>query len=601
MLDSLKKIYTLFLSRYRMKLAILFGMMLMASVLEIMGIGMIPAFVIVVTEDPSTVLGYPVIGDWLRYFGITTSREMIISGALTLIGVFVVKNLYLSFFLYLKKRFIANRGVYLQDRLFRAYMTAPYSFYTNRNSAELLRNITNEVQRIVTGTMMPFMELSLNFCMTLFIIASLMYVDPVITVAAIVVMGGGGYAFLKFTQRKTDEYGKKDRDARGEMNKAVIQGLGGFKEARILNREKMFLNHYREYAEVSKRANIFKYVINNLPNPIIETIAVTGILMIVFIRVLEGSDFNTIVPILVFFGAATVRLMPILKQVISKVTDLRYNVHSVYAIYDDLMLLENEYKDFRKQVLRNRERMHLKDEIRLEKVSYSYEGSEEQAVRNATFSIKKGSAVAFAGATGAGKTTMVDVILGLLQPQEGRITVDGMNIHDNIRGWQQNVGYIPQSIYLLDESIRRNIAFGIPDEEIDEESVWEAIRAAQLEEMIGRLPKGLDTVVGERGVRLSGGQQQRIGIARALYSNPALLVMDEATSSLDNLTEKYVIDAIERLKGDRTIIMIAHRLTTVKNCDTIFMMKEGEIVDRGTYHELLEDSKDFRRMSLVED
>lgn len=601
MLDSLKKIYTLFLSRYRFKLAVLFAMMLVASVLELLGIGMIPGFVMLVTEEPSTVLEYPVAGDVLRYFGITTSREMITAGAMVLIGIYIIKNAYLSLFLYLKKRFIANRGVYLQDRLFEAYMTAPYSFYTNRNSAELLRNITNEVQRIVTGTMMPFMELSLNFIMTLFIVGSLFYVDPIITGAAIIVMGGGGYGFLKYTQRKTDEYGKKDRDARAEMNKAVIQGLGGFKEARILNREKMFLDLYRNNAETSKTANIYKYVVNNLPNPIIETLAVTGILMIVFIRLLGGGSFDSIIPILIFFGAATVRLMPILKQVISKVTDLRYNVHSVYAIYDDLMLLENDYAHFREKILNNREKLHMEDEIRLENVSFSYEENGENAVEEVSLTIPKGNAVAFAGATGAGKTTLVDVILGLLRPQQGRITVDGKDIFENIRGWQQNVGYIPQSIYLLDDTIRRNIAFGIPDEEIDQKSVREAVRAAQLEEMIGRLPKGLDTMVGERGVRLSGGQQQRIGIARALYSNPELLVMDEATSSLDNLTEKYVINAIERLKGDRTIIMIAHRLTTVKNCDTIFMMKEGRIVDRGSYYELLEESKDFRKMSLVEE
>ncbi len=600
MLDSLKKIYTLFLSRYRLKLAILFAMMLLASVLELLGIGMVPAFIMAVS-DPQSVLDTRIVGDWLRALDLTTQQDLVMAGALLLIGVYVVKNLYLSFFLYIKKRFVANRGVYLQDRLFKAYMTAPYSFYTNRNSAELLRNITNEVQRIVSGTMMPFMELALNFTMSTFIIGFLLFWEPMITLATMVVMGGGGYAFLKYTQRKTDEYGRKDREARTEMNKAVIQGLGGFKETRILNREKMFLGHFRDNAEVSKRANIYKYLLNNLPNPIIETLAVSGILMIALIMVLEGRANESILAVLGLFGTATVRLMPVFKQVISKVTDLRYNVHSVNAVYDDLMLLENEYKDFRQKVLSDREKLELRSEIRLENVTYGYEGADEQAVKNATFTIPKGSAVAFAGATGAGKTTMVDVILGLLEPQEGRITVDGSNIHDNIRGWQQNVGYIPQSIYLLDDTIRRNIAFGIPDEDIDEGSIWEAIKAAQLEEMITRLPNGIDTMVGERGVRLSGGQQQRIGIARALYSNPDLLVMDEATSSLDNLTEKYVIDAIERLKGDRTIIMIAHRLTTVKNCDTIYMMKEGEIVDHGTYYELLEDSKDFRRMSLVEE
>ncbi|MCC5943264.1 MAG: ATP-binding cassette domain-containing protein, partial [Balneolaceae bacterium] len=271
------------------------------------------------------------------------------------------------------------------------------------------------------------------------------------------------------------------------------------------------------------------------------------------------------------------------------------------AIFKDLELLEGKYIEFRKKILSEAKKLKFEDEIELKNVSYSYPDSNEQAIKDISLTIPKGSAVAFVGPSGAGKTTLVDVILGLLTPLSGSINADGVDINENIRGWMKNIGYVQQSNYLMDARIFRNIAFGVPDEEIDKHKMYTAIGAAQLEELIERLPLGLRTRTGERGTRLSGGQQQRIAIARALYNNPQILIMDEATSALDNITEKYVTEAIERLRGDRTIIMIAHRLTTVKNCDTIYMLNEGKIVAEGTYDELLENSDEFRRMSLVDD
>ncbi|SHG34127.1 ABC-type multidrug transport system, ATPase and permease component [Fodinibius roseus] len=599
MIESLKKIYTLFPSSDHYKLLILFGMMLLASLLEVLGIGMIPVFVSTVAS-PDKVLNYPVLGDLLLSLGVSDSESLVIYGALLLIGVYIVKNTYLGFFLYIKKRFIENRGVYLQDRIFRAYMTAPYSFYINRNSAELLRNVTSEVNKIISGTLMPFMEVTLNFTMFLFIIGTLFLFEPLITVISIVVLGGGGYLFLHYTKQKTKEYGKDNREARKEKNKAVLQGLNGFKDARVLNREESFLDHYRFNAERSKRANTYEYVVGKMPKPIIETIAVAGILSIALLMVWQGRDVASIIPVLSLFGAATVKLMPVLNQVINQSTKIRYNAYSVYAIYDDLKILENDYRTFRMKVLGDQDKIAFDHQIVLNSVTYSYPNADEKAVQEVSIDIPEGGVVAFVGPSGAGKTTLVDIILGLLEPQKGTIEADGVDIFEQIRGWQKNIGYIPQSIYLLDDTIKRNIAFGILDDEIDDQKLWDAIEAAQLIELVERLAEGVETIVGERGVRLSGGQQQRIGIARALYDNPQVLVMDEATSSLDNLTEKYVIKAIERLRGDRTIIMIAHRLSTVKNCDVIYMMKEGKVVDAGTYEELLEQSADFRKMSLAD-
>ncbi|MEX2409817.1 MAG: ABC transporter ATP-binding protein [Candidatus Paceibacterota bacterium] len=600
MLDSLKKIYSLFPSKDRFKLLILFGMMVMGSFLEVLGIGMIPVFVIAVSQ-PDNLLQYPVLGDLLRTLDITSSEELVVYGAILLIVVYIVKNIYLSFFIYVKKRFIANRGVQLENRLFKAYMASPYTFYISRNSAELLRNVTSETRKVVDGVMLPFMELALNLTMFVVILGALLLIEPLITVVTILFLGIGGGGFLKYTREKNREYGLEDRQARMKKNKTVLQGLGGLKATRVLNRELLFLKEYGEWAERSKIANIYTYVVKQIPKYIIETLAVVGILLIALILVWEGRAVQAIVPILALFGTATVRLMPVFNQVISQTATIQYNAASVEAVYEDLKLLENEYQNVRKDILKGHtEKLTLNDSITLQDIRYSYPEQDEQAVAGVSLNIQRGEAIAFVGESGAGKTTMADLILGLLEPSDGKILVDDVDIETNIRGWQQNIGYIPQQIFLLDDTIRRNIAFGIPDDQIDEDKIFEAVKAAQLEELIERLPEGIDTIVGERGVLLSGGQQQRIGIARALYDDPQVLIMDEATSALDNITEKFVINAIEQLRGDRTIIMIAHRLTTVQKCDVIYLMNEGRITDKGKYDDLLKNSKEFRKMSLIE-
>lgn len=597
MIDSLKKIYSLFPRKDRFKLLLLFILMGVASLLEVLGIGIIPIFVVAVA-DPDKILGFPVVGSWLSARGIITAESLVVYGAILLILVYIVKNGYIAFFYYLKKKFIANRGVQLQERIFKAYMTAPYTFYVARNSAELLRNVTGEVKRIVDNTMLPFMELALNVVMFVFILITLVALEPLITAVNILLLGGGGYLFLRVTQRKTRELGKEDRRHRKLKNKVVLQGLGGFKEARVLGREKMFLDAYRTSAIRSKVANVYLYVVKKLPKPIIETLAVITILLITLIMVLEGRTISSIIPVLALFSAAAVRLMPIFTTAITQVSDIRFNAYSVYAIYNDLQILERGKKEEIQDELK-RSKVSLKEEITLKGVTYRYPDTASNAVDDVTLTIRKGEVVAFVGASGAGKTTLVDVILGLLEPQNGSVLVDGLDIRENLGGWQENIGYIPQHIYLLDDSIRNNIAFGIPEKSIDEEKLMTAIRAAQLEEFVNSLPDGIETTVGERGTRLSGGQRQRIGIARALYHDPQVLIMDEATSALDNRTEKYVIDAIEELRGDRTIIMIAHRLTTVENCDVIYMMKNGRVIQQGSYSELLDQSEEFRTLSGV--
>jgi ATP-binding cassette, subfamily B, bacterial PglK len=600
MFDSLKKIYELLPNEDHIKFLWLFLGMIFASIVELLGVGIIPVFIITIA-DSDLIFDLPFVGDLLNAVGITTSTELITAGAIALIIIYFLKNVSLLLYQYVKIKFIKSRAVLLQNRIFEAYLTSPYTFYLKQNSSVLLRNVTSEVNKIITGTLMPLLDIVLKAMMSTFIIGTLLYLEPLITIITLIVLGGGGFVFLKLTRTKIKLAGKRDRKARSQKNKAVLQGLGAFKDTRVLNREKLFLDQYDKAANISVNAGIYKEMMGNLPKPIIEMLMITGILSITMIMVWEGRPFTVIIPILTLFGVAAVKLMPIFSTVIKEVNNLRYNSASVYAVYEDLKLLEKENVTYRNQLLKETERLKLNKNIDLVNVSFNYPGSDEEAVKNISITIPKGKAIAFIGPSGAGKTTLVDIILGLLEPDSGSVFIDGVDIQSNLPGWMKNIGYIPQSIYLLDESIRKNVAFGIPDDMVNEEKLWNAIRAAHLEELVKRLPEKENTRVGERGVKLSGGQQQRIGIARALYNNPQVLIMDEATSALDNITEKYVIEAIERLRGERTIIMIAHRLTTVQNCDIIYMMQEGHVIDQGNYKELMENSYEFRKMSLIEE
>jgi len=476
-------------------------------------------------------------------------------------------------------------------------MRAPYIFHLQRNTAELLRNITSEINVLTNIVITNLLKMTREGVMTLSILVFLFTIEPMITLLVISLSGLGAGTFILFNKKKMKEYGQEELERRREMYKAINQGLGGIKDARVLNREDEFIEKFSIEAYKSTRLMAYIKFIQQIPRPIVETTTVIGMLLIAVFLLWQGRQMSAIIPILTLFAMATVRLMPSVQLLISMYTNLRYNMASLDPVYDDLKALEKHNNKFIED-RRSKQHLELERELEIRKVSYHYPNSDEQALRDISITIPRGKAVAFVGASGAGKTTMVDLILGLFEPDVGEILVDEINIQQSLSAWQQNVGYIPQTIYLADETLRSNIAFGLPDNEIDESKVEQAVKLAQLETLVNRLPDGLDTIVGEHGTRLSGGQRQRVGIARALYHDPQVLVMDEATSSLDNITEKQITQAIESLKGERTLIMIAHRLTTVKNCDTLYFMEEGRIVQEGTYQDLVNSNIHFREMAL---
>jgi len=570
--------------------------MLVSALLEVAGIGMIPAFVSIVAT-PDLVMDHPYARPFIELAGIEDQRGLLIWGSGFLVGIFLVKSAYIITFNYFESRFIHDRKFWIARRLMTTYMQAPYTFHLNRNSAELLRNITREVN-ITFNVIMDSLKISREGIMAVSILIFLLFMEPLITLMVVAMSGICGGGFILLIQKKVKKFGQEDQEYRRQMIQTVNQGMGGIKDARLLNREQEFIDQFNSAAYKSARLSAFLRFIMQVPRPVIETTAVMGIMLIAGFMVFQGREMAAIIPILTLFAMAVVRLMPAVQQISTLYTNLIYNIVAVEPIYNDLKNLEMETENFEKD-RKSKKKLTLENELAIKEVSYSYPGSYEPALKKVSFRIQHGSSVAFVGESGAGKSTIVDLILGLLKPTSGQISVDGKDIHNSLSAWQQNIGYIPQSIYMADDTLRKNIAFGIPDERINDEDVMEAVKMAQLGELVETLPDGLETFIGEHGTRLSGGQRQRVGIARALYHKPSVLVMDEATSALDNVTEKQITKAIDNLRGDRTIIMIAHRLTTVENCDRLFLMRDGKIVDSGTYIELADQNKEFQEMALM--
>jgi ATP-binding cassette subfamily C protein len=570
--------------------------MFVAAVMEVIGIGMIPAFVAIVA-DPEMVMEISWLQSLFVMLQITTARDLILWGSVALLGIFIIKSIYIITFNYFEAHFIFRRRYIISHRLMRAYMQAPYVFHLQRNTAELLRNISSEVEVFINNVVSTLLKMARELVMALAILIFLFVMEPLITLLVISLSVVGAGTFILLNKKKMKEYGQEEQDRRAKMIKALNQGLGGIKDARVLNREEGFIEKFR--IETYESTNLKAYIrfIQQIPRPVAETTAVLGMLLVAVLLILQDRSMAAIIPILTLFAMATVRLMPSIQEILSIYAGLRYNMVSMEPIYADLKELEGYNARFN-QDRKSKRKLKFNKGIQIKNLSYHYPNSTEKALDRISLNIKKGEAVAFVGSSGAGKTTIVDVILGLLEPSQGEIYVDGINIAENLSAWQRNLGYIPQSIYLADESLRSNVAFGLPEAEMDDAKVIRAIKLAQLETMIERLPNGLDTIVGEHGTRLSGGQRQRLGIARALYNNPNVLVMDEATSALDNITEKQIIDAIESLKDDHTLIMIAHRLTTVKNCDKLYFMEEGAIVQEGSYYDLVDSNIKFREMAL---
>jgi ATP-binding cassette, subfamily B, bacterial PglK len=570
-----RKIWLMLDRRERRRALLQLLLTIMGMFLEMLGIGIVIPAVMLMTQDD---LGakYPVVQPYLEMLGNPTKVQLIVGGMLTLVSVYLVKSVFLAFVAWRQNRFAFRVRVRLSEQLLTTYLRQPYTFHLMRNSAMLVRNAQFETQQFVMGGLRPCMVFISESLLILGVSIVLILIEPVGALMVVAVLGGATLPFQYFTRRRIVRWGEARRHNDGMRIKHMQQALGSVKDIKLMGREREFLARYAEHNRRAANAAEKQTTLAQLPKLWLELLAVSGLALLVTTMVLQGQDMVSILPTLAVFGAAAFRMLPSVNRLVNSVQSMRFSSTVIDSLYGELQLPAPEL------VARGvAQASEFRNEIRVTNVGFAYAGANHPALSNLSFSVSKGESIGLIGPSGSGKSTAIDVFLGLLTPASGSVSVDGVDIYEDLRRWQNQIGYVPQAIYLADESLLRNVAFGIASEHIDADAVDRAIRAAQLEEFVAELPHGLDTVVGERGVRLSGGQRQRIGIARALYHDPVVLVLDEATSALDSATERGVMEAVEALHGSKTILIVAHRLSTVENCDRILQLHEGRLVAEG--------------------
>jgi len=572
--NLLKKLKAILPKSEVRKVYILLAGVILSGIFETFGVGIIMPFISVV-NNPSVLEKYPLAMDILNRVGIKTRNEVIISLSIVLLAIMCTKNLYLFIFMRYKLRFLHSNTARCAINLLDRYLHADYLYHVQTNTSELIRNLKNEVTRIFTSILGPLIDLTSEILLIVFMLALLLAVEPIATISGVLVLGVISGLFYKSIDKKNKYYGEMSIKHEGETYKWINQSLGGIKELKLLGREDYFKEqcetHYRKLAHIS----VYSYLISQAPRLFLETLMVGAIVMIIIVLVLQGSSSSNILPTLALFGAAAIRLIPATNRLLGSAIALRFAIPAVNVIYDNMQEIETRYHSQRD--ITGKEELTFNEGIHLENVSFRYPATEASALENVTLHIPKNSSVGIIGMSGAGKTTLLNILLGLLKPTNGRILSDNIDITTNLRGWQKMIGFVPQDIYLTDDTIKRNVAYGVHDSNIDESALWKALELAQVDSFVKDLHDGLDTFVGERGVRISGGQRQRIGIARALYNNPDILIFDEATSSVDMVTEREITKSIESLARKKTVIIVTHRLSTVEKCDQVCILDGGFI------------------------
>ena len=550
----------------RRKLISIWFLILVGMVIETLSLGLIlPLIGLLTNSDYQS--KYPKVFD---FFGNPSDKTLLVAGSLVLVAIYAVKNIFLYFSASVQRKFINNSSARISQMVFKSYLAQPYEFHLTRNSATLIRNAEN-ANSVITGGLDPFLVLLTDGLVAIGLFVLLMLVEPVGTLCVLVVFGGAAIGFQALTRKRITEWGRLRKTHMKMVLKHLQQGLGGVKEIKVLGRENEFFIEHEHHLVKSMEINRKYALIQLLPRLWLEVLAIIGLAILVAVMAGTRDDVSSFLPTLGLFAATAFRILPSIGRIMASFQTIAYSSPLIRTVDEDLKISVVADATQNEELL-------FKREIKFESISFSYANAHRPSLQNVSLSILLGEAVGIVGPSGAGKSTLVDIFLGLLSPSEGVVSVDGEDIATGRRSWQDQVGYVPQSIYLVDDSLIRNIALGIPHDLIDHNAVLRALRAAQLEEFVSTLPLGLETIVGERGVRLSGGQRQRIGIARALYSNPQVLVLDEATSSLDTETERGVMDAVKALQGEKTVVIVAHRLSTVSYCSKIFSIEDARLV-----------------------
>jgi ABC-type multidrug transport system fused ATPase/permease subunit len=555
-----------------MRSVAIFGLTLVGTALETLGIGLVVPAIALMTYERITDK-YPDLAPLLDALGNPSQPRLIIYGVIVLLAIYVIKALYLGFLSWKQAQYIYDVKADISQRLFERYLRENYEFHLQHNSGQLIRNLTTEAMELANRFLYPAMTILTELTVLIAIAGLLFYIQPVGAAALFLTTGTAIYGFQYVTRRRLLEWGRQRQRHEGFRIQRAQEGLGGVKDIKLLGREEDFIEQYKEHNTNASLVDRKRLALSQLPRLWLETISVAGLTVLVIVILMRDNSTAALVPTIGLFAAATFRVMPSANRLLTALQSVRFAAAVIDLIDKELSAGLGE------RPADKGEPIHFDRDIALRDVSYLYPNAAGPSLRNITFHIGKGESIGLVGTSGAGKSTLVDVLLGLLTPTSGQILVDGKDVQDGLRNWQDLFGYVPQSIFLTDDTLRRNVAFGLRDEDIDDEAVRRALDAAQLTDLVASLPAGMSTLVGERGIRLSGGQRQRIGIARALYHNPPVLVFDEATSALDMETETGIMESISALKGSRTMIIVAHRLSTVENCDRIYRLEDGRIAD----------------------
>ena len=592
-LKLLRQLLFLFTAREKVALCGLLLLNVSCSLLEVAGIGAIVPFILMLS-NPQAVENNRFMSMLYRFLNPGSHRNFMIILALLVIGFFIAKNLYMLGVFTCQQLFLRRKYINIADRLYATYIFSPYKFFFNRSTSELLRNV-QVVQSIAIGMLTPVLNLLAEMITVSMILLFLLCIDPVKALIIAGVMGGMAGLWLAFVKKFSRRLGERRLACDENLISGVTQSLSSIKETRLLGTENFFQEKFDQNIRRIGTMGVQADLLSISPRFYIESLTAVTVLAIMVLMLVLGRPGQTILVELTLLGMAAVRLMPSVTRMSVAISNIRIYIPAFNEIYNDVIAVANAAPEV-KSAAAQPDNFEFKTKIEMRNVFFSYR-QDLPTLQNFSLEIYRNQWVGFVGHSGSGKTTAADLLLGLLEPDSGQILADGHDIRENLRGWQRKIGYIPQKIFVFNDTIRNNIALGLPSDKIDDTRVMQAVSTAQLEPLLAQLPDGLDSRVGEGGIKLSGGERQRIGIARALYRDPEILVMDEATAALDNETERSFMAAIRALAGQKTIICIAHRLTTVQNCDRIFFISGGKIAGSGTFDELVRSNPDFSNLA----
>ena len=576
MIKILKKINILMDGKQKREMAGLLLMMVVSAFLETGAVMMVMAVVEMIIKPDTLTQGetYQKICSILHLSG---TVEFSVLAILFLIFLYIAKN---SFQFFLQKslyRFVYTNQFHTAATLMKNFVKRDYEFYLNAETSVIQRSITADVSNMY-ALILSVLQIASESIVALFLVIALAMQDPVMTVVIAVLLLVTLVVIKNIIKPIMNRTGKENQDYGASMFSWIAQTIQGIKDIKVAGKEQYFINEYCKvgegYVKAMERFSLF----NNTPKLLIETVCIAGLLGYILVLIVSGADVSAMISLFAAFGIAAMRLLPAASRINNQMTSMAFNEPFFFNVSDNLVEETNEQNTDISYAVVAKEKLPVTRAVTLQDITYHYPNSDKLIFDHASVTFPIGKSIGVVGASGAGKTTIIDIVLGLLNLQGGKVLADDVDIQSHYREWLANVGYIPQMIFLLDADIRRNVAFGIPEEEIDDEKLWYALREAQLDEFIKTLPDGVYTGIGERGIRLSGGQRQRIGIARALYNDPEVLILDEATSALDNDTEAAIMDSINRLHGKKTLLIIAHRLQTIEKCDMVYRVENGAIV-----------------------